>query len=59
MNLWSFLKNGNAKKNSPNGTMKNCVPPHADNANTVNIAPTIILAKEIIPLSCFIPLKNN
>ena len=39
--------------------MKNCVPPHADNANTTNNAPEIIFAKEIYPLLYLIPLKNR
>ena len=59
MNLWSFRRNGKAKKNNPNGTMKNCVPPHADSANTTNNAPEIIFAKEILPLLYLIPLKNR
>ena len=59
MNLWSFRTNGKAKKNNPNGIMKNCVPPHAHNANTTNNAPEIIFAKEIFPLLYLIPLKNR
>ena len=38
--------NGKAKKNNPNGIKKNCVPPHADNADARNNVEIMILTKE-------------
>ena len=59
MNLLSFLRNGNARKKSPIGNMKNWTPPHEARPNASKIAPPTIFAMETFPLSDFIPLRRR
>ena len=55
-NLLSFLRNGNARKKSPIGNMKNWAPPHEARPKASKIPPPTIFARETFPLSDFIPL---
>ena len=59
MNLWSVLKNGNIIKKSPNGMIKNWVPPHAEIENVVKIPAPISFANAIFLFWEFIPLNNK
>ena len=56
MNLLSFLRNGNARKKSPIGNMKNWMPPHEARPKARKIPPPTIFATDTFPLSDFIPL---
>jgi len=57
MNLWSNLTNGNARKKTPTGIIKNWLPPHADSDKgtiipaAINFTIAIFLFLELIPLS--------
>ena len=47
MNLLSFLRNANARKKSPMGKIKNCIPPHEARPNPSKIpAPTIFATRD-------------
>ena len=59
MNLLSFLRNGNARKKSPMGKIKNCVPPHEARPKASTIPAPTIFARETFPLSDFIPLISR
>ena len=59
MNLLSFLRNGNARKKSPIGSMKNWTPPHEARPNASKIPAPTIFATETFPLSDFIPLISR
>ena len=59
MNLLSFLRNGNARKKSPMGKIKNCVPPHEARLKASTIPAPTIFATETFPLSDFIPLISR
>ena len=59
MNLLSFLRNGNARKKSPMGKIKNCVPPHEARPQASTIPAPTIFATETFPLSDFIPLISR
>ena len=59
VNLLSFLRNGNTRKKSPIGNMKNWTPPHEARPNASKIAPPTIFAMETFPLSDFIPLISR
>jgi len=54
MNLLSFLRNGNARKKSPIGNMKNWIPPHEARPNASKIPAPTIFTMETFPLSDFI-----
>ena len=59
MNLLSFLRNGNARKKSPIGNMKNWMPPHEARPKARKIPPPTIFAIDTFPLSDFIPLRRR
>ena len=59
MNLLSFLRNGNARKKSPMGKIKNCMPPHEARPKASKIPAPTIFATETFPLSDFIPLISR
>jgi len=59
MNLLSFLRNGNARKKSPMGKIKNCMPPHEARPKASTIPAPTIFATETFPLSDFIPLRSR
>ena len=59
MNLLSFLRNGNARKKSPIGNMKNWMPPHEARPKASKIPAPTIFATETFPLSDFIPLISR
>ena len=59
MNLLSFLINGNARKKSPIGNMKNWTPPHEARPKASKIPPPTIFARETFPLSDFMPLRRR
>ena len=59
MNLLSFLRNGNARKKSPMGKIKNCMPPHEARPKASTIPAPTIFATETFPLSDFIPLISR
>ena len=59
MNLLSFLRNGNARKKSPIGNMKNCIHPHEARPNASKIPLTTIFARETFPLSDFKALRRR
>jgi hypothetical protein len=59
MNLLSFLRNGNARKKSPIGNMKNWMPPHEARPSASKIPAPTIFAMETFPLSDFIPLISR
>ena len=59
MNLLSFLRNGNARKKSPMGKIKNCIPPHEARPKASKILAPTIFARETFPLSDFIPLISS
>jgi hypothetical protein len=59
MNLLSFLINGNARKKSPIGNMKNWTPPHEARPKPSKIAPPTIFAMDTFPLSDFMPLRSR
>ena len=58
-NLLSFLRNGSARKKTPIGNTKNWVPPHEARPKASKIPLPAIFAKDIFPLSDFIPLINR
>ena len=58
-NLLSFLRNGNARKKSPMGKIKNCMPPHEARPKASKIPAPTIFATETFPLSDFIPLISR
>ena len=59
INLLSFLRNGNARKKSPIGSMKNWAPPHEARPKASKIPAATIFAKDIFPLSDFIALRSR
>ena len=59
INLWSVLKNGNVRKNSPIGIIKNWLPPQAEIENTVKIPAPISFANAIFLFWEFIPLSSK
>ena len=59
MNLLSFLRNGNARKKSPIGNMKNWMPPHEARPNASKIPAPTIFTTETFPLSDFIALISR
>ena len=59
MNLLSFLRNGNARKKSPMGKIKNCTPPHEARPKASKIPAPAIFARETFPLSDFIQLISR
>ena len=59
MNLLSFLRNGNARKKSPIGNMKNWMPPHDARPKDSKIPPPTIFATDTFPLSDFIALRSR
>jgi hypothetical protein len=59
MNLLSFLRNGNTRKKSPIGNMKNWMPPHEVRPKASKIPAPTIFAADIFPLSDFIPLISR
>ena len=59
MNLLSFLRNGNARKKSPMGKIKNCTPPHEARPKASKIPAPTIFATETFPLSDFMPLRRR
>ena len=59
MNLLSFLRNGNARKKSPIGNMKNCMPPHEARPKDSKMPAPTIFAIDTFPLSDFIPLRRR
>ena len=59
MNLLSFLRNGNARKKSPIGNMKNWMPPHEARPKASKTPAPTILATDTFPLSDFIPLRRR
>jgi len=59
MNLLSFLRNGNARKKSPIGNMKNWTPPHEARPNASKIPAPTIFTMETFPLPDFIPLISR
>jgi len=56
MNMLSFLRNGNARKKSPIGNMKNWMPPHEARPKARKIPPPTIFARDTFPLSDLMPL---
>jgi hypothetical protein len=56
MNLLSFLRNGNARKRNPIGSMKNWMPPHEARPKARKIAPPTTFAIDTFPLSDLMPL---
>ncbi len=59
MNLWSVLKNGNARKKSPNGIIKNWLPPQVEIENVVKIPAPMSFANATFLFLEFIPLKSK
>ena len=59
INLLSFLRNGNARKKSPIGNMKNCMPPHEARPKDSKMPAPTIFAIDTFPLSDFIPLRRR
>ncbi len=59
MNLWSVLKNGNARKKSPNGRIKNWLPPQAEIENVVKIPAPMSFANATFLFWEFIPLNSK
>ncbi len=59
MNLWSVLKNGNARKKSPIGMIKNWFPPQADIENVVKIPAPMSFANATFLFWEFIPLNSK
>ncbi len=59
MNLWSVLKNGNARKKSPIGIIKNWLPPQAEIENMVKIPAPISFANATFLFWEFIPLNRK
>ena len=57
--LLSFLRNGNARKKSPIGNMKNWMPPHEARPKARKILPPTIFATDTFPLSDFIALRSR
>ena len=59
MNLWSVLRKGSVRKNSPIGIIKNWLPPQAEIENTVKIPAPISFANATFLFWEFIPLKSK
>lgn len=59
MNLWSVLKNGNARKKIPKGIIKNWLPPQVEIENVVKIPAPISFANAIFLFWEFIPLNSK
>ena len=59
MNLWSVLKNGNIRKKSPNGIIKNWVPPQAEMESVVKIPAPMSLVNATFLFWEFIPLNSK
>ncbi len=59
MNLWSVLKNGNVRKKSPNGIIKNWLPPQAEIENAVKIPAPMSFANATFLFWEFIPLNSK
>ena len=59
MNLLSFLRNGNARKKSPIGNMKNWTPPHEARPKASKIPAPTIFATDTFPLSDLIALRRR
>ncbi len=59
INLWSVLKNGNVMKKSPNGIIKNWLPPQAEIENVVKIPAPMSLANATFLFWEFIPLNSK
>ncbi len=59
MNLWSVLKNGNARKKIPNGIIKNWFPPQAERENVVKIPAAMSFANAIFLFWEFIPPNSQ
>ena len=58
--MLSFLRNGNARKKSPIGNMKNWMPPHEARPKASKIpAPYNLCDMDTFPLSDFIPLRRR
>ena len=59
MNLLSFLRNGNARKKSPIGSMKNWMPHHEARPKASKIPPPTIFTTDTFPLSDVIALSRR
>tara|TARA_B100001765_G_scaffold68831_1_gene41702 strand:+ start:97 stop:702 length:606 start_codon:yes stop_codon:yes gene_type:complete len=59
MKLLSFLRNGSARKKTPIGNMKNSIPPHEARPNASKMPAPTIFARDIQPLSDFMPLRSR
>jgi len=59
INLWSVLKNGNVRKKSPNGIIKNWLPPQAEIENVVKIPAPMSFANATFLFWEFIPLNSR
>jgi len=59
MNLWSVLKNGNVRKKSPIGIIKNWLPPQAEIENVVKIPAPMSFANATFLFWEFIPLNSK
>ena len=59
INLWSVLKNGNVRKKSPIGIIKNWFPPQAEMESVVKIPAPISFANATFLFGEFIPLNSK
>ncbi len=59
INLWSVLKNGNVMKKSPNGIIKNWLPPQAEIENAVKIPAPMSFVNATFLFWEFIPLNSK